>query len=133
MSCSRTTTQWRHWGLNPRPLGLESSTLLLSHCAPHVVFVVKHLLKKLSWNVTSEIILERSYTNMRLVVSFYALQPIKISQDQTPPRSAVDHVSAYRCESDCKSSGREFALGQVQYIRGDWSWYELYGHSSPFH
>ena len=27
------TTQWRRWGLNPWPLGLESSTLPLSHCA----------------------------------------------------------------------------------------------------
>ena len=34
MSCSRTTTQWRRWGSNPRPFGLESSTLPLSHCAP---------------------------------------------------------------------------------------------------
>ena len=28
----KDTTQWRRWGLNPRPLGLESSTLPLSHC-----------------------------------------------------------------------------------------------------
>ena len=28
------TTQWRRWGSNPRPFGLESSTLPLSHCAP---------------------------------------------------------------------------------------------------
>ena len=34
MSCSKTTTQWRRWGSNPRPFGLESSTLPLSHCAP---------------------------------------------------------------------------------------------------
>ena len=33
MSCSRTTMQWRQWGSNPRHLGLESSTLPLSHCA----------------------------------------------------------------------------------------------------
>ena len=30
----KDTTQWRRWGSNPRPLGLESSTLPLSHCAP---------------------------------------------------------------------------------------------------
>ena len=35
VSCSRTTTQWRRWGSNPWPFGLESSTLPLSHCAPH--------------------------------------------------------------------------------------------------
>ena len=29
-----TSTQWRRWGSNLRPLGLESSTLPLSHCAP---------------------------------------------------------------------------------------------------
>ena len=29
----KDTTQWRRWGLNPRPFGLESSTLPLSHCA----------------------------------------------------------------------------------------------------
>ena len=27
-------TQWRRWGSNPRPFGLESSTLPLSHYAP---------------------------------------------------------------------------------------------------
>ena len=43
MSCSRTTTQWRRWGSNPRPLGLESSTLPLSHCAPYITMVPKHV------------------------------------------------------------------------------------------
>ena len=32
----KNTTQWRWWGLNPQPLGLESSTLLLSHWAPYI-------------------------------------------------------------------------------------------------
>ena len=40
VSCSRTTTQWRRWGSNPRPFGLESSTLPLSHCAPIFFFCV---------------------------------------------------------------------------------------------
>ena len=30
----KDTKQWHRWGSNPRPLGLESSTLPLSHCAP---------------------------------------------------------------------------------------------------
>ena len=30
----KDTTQWRRWGSNRRPFGLESSTLPLSHCAP---------------------------------------------------------------------------------------------------
>ena len=29
----KDTTQWCQWGSNPGPLGLESSTLPLSHCA----------------------------------------------------------------------------------------------------
>ena len=29
----KDTTQWSRWGLNPRPLGFESSTLPPSHCA----------------------------------------------------------------------------------------------------
>ena len=29
----KDTTQWRRWGSNPRPFGLESSTLPLCHCA----------------------------------------------------------------------------------------------------
>ena len=34
------TTQWRWWGSNPQPLGLESSTLPLSHCAPTNVLII---------------------------------------------------------------------------------------------
>ena len=30
----KDTTQWRRWGSNPRPLGLNANTLPLSHCAP---------------------------------------------------------------------------------------------------
>ena len=30
--------QWRWWGSNSRPLGLESSTLPVSHCAPPLSF-----------------------------------------------------------------------------------------------
>ena len=35
----KDTTQWRRWGSNPRPFGLESSTLPLSHCAPYHAIV----------------------------------------------------------------------------------------------
>ena len=31
----KDTTQWRRWGSNPRPLGLESSIQPLSRCAPY--------------------------------------------------------------------------------------------------
>ena len=42
VSCSRTTRQWGRRGSNTRLLGLESSTLPLSHCAPYIS-VVHHL------------------------------------------------------------------------------------------
>ena len=48
------------------------------------------------------------------------------------PRSAVGNVFDYRCVSDCRSRGCEFDPGPVPYFRGDWSWYDFYGHSPPF-
>ena len=38
---------------------------------------------------------------------------------QTGPRSAVGNMSDNRCESDCRSRGREFDPGPVPYFRGD--------------
>ena len=35
----KDTTQWRRWGSNQRPLGLESSTSPLSHCAPFIIML----------------------------------------------------------------------------------------------
>ena len=46
--------------------------------------------------------------------------------------NAVNNVSGNRCESDCRSSGREFDPGLVPYFCGDWSWNNFYGHSPPF-
>ena len=37
----------------------------------------------------------------------------------TGPRSAVGKVSGNRCESDCRSRGREFDPCPVPYFRGD--------------
>ena len=37
----------------------------------------------------------------------------------TGPRSAVGNLSGNRCESDCRSRGREFDPGPVPYFRGD--------------
>ena len=42
-----------------------------------------------------------------------------IPTDSTGPRSAVGNVSGNRCESDCRSRGREFDPGPVPYFRGD--------------
>ena len=47
-------------------------------------------------------------------------------------RSAVGNVSGYRCVSNCRSRGRDFDPGPVQYFRGDWSWNNFFGHSPPF-
>ena len=48
----KDTTQWRQWGSNPRLLGLEKSTLPLSHCVPsqHPV----DMTRKLSQSYTSQ-------------------------------------------------------------------------------
>ena len=37
----------------------------------------------------------------------------------TGPQSAVGNVSGNRCESDCRSRGREFDPGPIPYFRGD--------------
>ena len=37
----------------------------------------------------------------------------------TRPHSTVGNVSGNRCESDCRSRGRELALGLVPYFPGD--------------
>ena len=37
----------------------------------------------------------------------------------TGPRSAVGNVSGNRCESDCRSRGREFDPSPVPFFRGD--------------
>ena len=51
---------------------------------------------------------------------------------RTRPCSAFGNVSGNRCESDCRSRGREFDPGPVPYFRGDWSWNNFYRHSPPF-
>ena len=43
------------------------------------------------------------------------------SQIVAGPRSAVGNVSGNRCESDCRSRGREFDPGPVPYFLGDGS------------
>ena len=45
---------------------------------------------------------------------------------------SVHNMSGNRCESDCRSRGREFEPGPVLYFPGDWSWKNFYGHSPPF-
>ena len=37
----------------------------------------------------------------------------------TGPRSVVGNMSGNRCESDCRSRGRELDPGPVPYFRGD--------------
>ena len=44
---------------------------------------------------------------------------LKYTVSWAGPRSAVGNVSGYRCVSDCRSRGREFDPGPVQYFRGD--------------
>ena len=48
-----------------------------------------------------------------IVYSFAQIYPY------TGPHSAVGNVSGNRCESGCRSRGREFDPGRVPYFRGD--------------
>ena len=48
------------------------------------------------------------------------------------PCSAVGNVSGNRCESDCRSRGRQFDPCPVLHFRGDRSWTYFYSHSPPF-
>ena len=50
----------------------------------------------------------------------------------TGPRSTVCNVSGNRCESDCRSRGRELNPSPVPFFRGDRSLNNFYGHSLPF-
>ena len=63
---------------------------------------------------------------MAFYIGFYAYAIIGhtradqlLPQLLTGPRSAVGNVSGNRCESDCRSRGREFDPGPVPYFRGD--------------
>ena len=42
-----------------------------------------------------------------------------LKKQKPGPRSAVSNVSGNRCESGCRSRGREFDPGPVPYFRGD--------------
>ena len=43
----------------------------------------------------------------------------RIQKVYTRPCSAVGNMSGNRCESDCRSKGREFEPGMVPYFHGD--------------
>ena len=62
----------------------------------------------------------------------YNCPSLNLQKCRAGQRSAVGNVSGNRCQSDCRSRGREFDSGRVPYFRGDWSWNNFYGHSPPF-
>ena len=66
---------------------------------------------------------------------FWKISFVLINDVMRPGRitHAVGNVSGNRCESDCRSRGRELNPGPVQYFHGDWSWNNFYSHSPPFH
>ena len=72
MSCSRTTTQCRWWGSNPRPLGLKSSTLPLCHWA--------YLLGKFSG-----LILKSGFSGLFLNSGFWGWLPVGQPQNAELP------------------------------------------------
>ena len=62
------------------------------------------------------IILFKRYCDNLLISFANSLVP---DQAQTRPCSTVCNLSGNRCESDCRSRGREFNPGLVPYFRGD--------------
>ena len=52
------------------------------------------------------------------ILSILNVQITIMSSTNTGPRSAVGNVSGNRCESDCRSRGRECDPGPVPYFRG---------------
>ena len=71
--------------------------------------------------------------NLQCVVTQSSLTQLKqLKEVKSDTRSAVGNMCGNRCESDCRSRGREFDPGPVPYFRGDWSWNNFYGHSPPF-
>ena len=62
------------------------------------------------WKMTSFMALDS-------VTSFLRLKDV--TNTCTGPCSAVGNVSGHRCESDCRSRGREFDPSPVPYFRGD--------------
>ena len=97
------------WPVNLMPKQLPRDRIMLIHAKKHVWFLYYHF----AWQ-------------------FSVYNKIFINVFSAGPRSAVGNVSGYRCVSDCRSRGREFDPGPVPYFRGDWSWNDFYGHSSPF-
>ena len=50
----------------------------------------------------------------------FVKQNLRVLQpSRTGPHSAVGNMSGNRCESDCRTRGREFDPGPVSYFRGD--------------
>ena len=76
--------------------------------------------KNLRWNVREQMLAQDIvYEKVR---QFREALTVSIAQKglfSTGPGSAVGNVSCNRCESDCRSRGREFDTGSVPYFHGD--------------
>ena len=58
-------------------------------------------------------------TKFHLLIKTKILTSKEVSCFKSLSLSAVGNVSGNRCESDCRSRGREFDPGPVPYFRGD--------------
>ena len=86
----KDTTQWRRWGSNPRPFGLESSTLPLSHCAPEHACLqktIKSSRPKFFANapLLSQVLCSKHYISIYLDEYLTKLSAEKMGQKIPPP------------------------------------------------
>ena len=97
----KDTTQWRQWGSNPRPLGLGSSTLQMSHCTPwtdEILFACPIL----TCSVTHQLYLSKKWKTANLLTKVTFLNSIYMSCGSRFPtmwyvRPAKSQTSLRKC------------------------------------
>ena len=89
-----------------------------SKISSNMSYITYHLRKNIAEIVCIRFVL--ILWSMEMINIIFKFDPTyKHDKSYTGPRSAVGNVSGYRCESDCRSRGREFDPGPVPYFRGD--------------
>ena len=89
------------------PMHLHTSFGSMRHM---IIIIMEVLLEKFKGSL-----LEYRSQSILLILN---VQITMMSSTNTGPRSAVGNVSGNRCESDCRSRGRESDPGPVPYFRG---------------
>ena len=115
-SCPQSQLKWR---------GIKNSTTSTSHwIISYDWLVLLPLLHKLLHNV--------GYQGIETLTSKHNIW-LTTETHLSHCVVAVGNMSGNRCESVCRSRGREFNPGTVPYFRRDWSWNNFYDHSPLVH